>query len=70
MYQIINKRPSNEQIISYKMSENANEAYINFKVDLGELTIEQRKELMIKYQLEQNILTYKESLFLSIPVKA
>lgn len=69
MYHIIKKHPSKELIETFKMQESSNETYANFKIDLNELSSEQRKQLITKYQLDQKVLTYKESLFLSFPLK-
>ncbi len=70
MYHIIKKYPTKELIETFKMQESTNETYANFKIDLNELSAEQRKQLITQYQLDQKVLTYKESLFLSLPLKA
>ena len=69
MYHIIKTYPSKELLETFKMQESSNETYANFKIDLNELSSEQRKQLITKYQLDQKVLTYKENLFLSLPLK-
>jgi len=70
MYKVIDKCPSKEHIQMFNMQESANEAFANFKIELSELSQEQRETLLVKYELDQKVLTYKESLFLSVALKA
>lgn len=70
MYKVIDKCPSDEHIKMFNMQENVNEAFANFKIELSELSQEQRETLRVKYDLDQKVLTYKESLFLTVPLKA
>jgi len=69
MYKVIDKSPSKEHIKLFKMQESANEAFANFKIELNELSRELRETLLVTYALDQKVLTYQESLFLSVPVK-
>ncbi len=68
MYKVIYKSPSKEHIKMFKMQASANEAFANYKIDLNELSKEQREMLLNKYELDQKVLTYQESLFLSVPL--
>lgn len=69
MYKVIDTCPSKEHIEMFKMQESVNEAFANFKIDLNELSQELREALLVNYELDQKVLTYKDSLFLSVPVK-
>ncbi len=68
MYKVIDKSPSKEHIKMFKMQASANEAFANYKIDLNELSKEQREMLLNQYELDQKVLTYQESLFLTVPL--
>lgn len=68
MYKILKKSPSQEHIGMFNMQESSNEAFRNFKIDLNTLSGEQKKLLCDAYALQPTVLTYKDDLFLSVPL--
>lgn len=66
MYKIINSVPSKEQIENFKMHVSEEDAFINYKVDLGKLDDAQRKELIDTFALKANELEGKAYVTLSL----
>ena len=67
MYSFINKTPTIDDIEIFKMQENINENFINYKINPNELSIEEKKLFIIKYKLDNKAYSYKDFIFLSMP---
>ncbi len=65
---MIKKSPSQEHIGMFNMQESSNESFRNFKIDLSTLSGEQKQLLCDEFALEKTVLTYKEELFLTMPL--
>lgn len=67
MYSFINKIPTIEDINIFKMEENINENFINYKINPNELSLKQKELLISKYELDKKASNYKDFIFLSMP---
>jgi hypothetical protein len=67
MYSFIKNKPSLEDIKMFKMEENINENFINYKIDPNELSIEEKKLFIKNYKLDAKFFNKKDCIFLSIP---
>lgn len=67
MYELITKKPSLEDIKVFKMQENINENFINYKIDPTKLSLEEKKLFVDSYKLDVKVYNYKDFIFLSIP---
>ena len=70
MYSFINKTPTAEDIKIFKMQENINENFINYKINPNELSQEEKKLFITKYKLDKKAYSYKDFIFLSLPMSA
>ena len=68
MYSFINKTPIEEDIKVFKMQKSINENFINYKIDPNELSLEEKKLFVTKYKLDNKVYSYKDFIFLSIPI--
>ena len=66
MYSLINNKPTLEDINIFKMQENINENFINYKINPNELSLEEKELFITKYKLDKKAYTYKDFIFLSI----
>lgn len=67
MYSFINKTPTTEDMKIFKMQENINENFINYKINPNELSLEEKELLITKYRLDKKVHNYKDFIFLSMP---
>ena len=68
MYIFLKKLPRKEETIVFKMHKSINENYINYKVNYPAFSLEEKEQFIKRYNLKKELLTYKEDVFLSIPV--
>ena len=68
MYSFINEKPTLEDINVFKMQENINENFINYKINPNELSLEEKELLITRYRLNNKAYNYKDFIFLSMPV--
>ena len=70
MYSYINKTPTIEDIKIFKMHENINENFINYKINPNELSLEEKELFITKYKLDKKAYNYKDFIFLLMPISA
>lgn len=68
MYSVIQNKPTNEDIKTFKMQEYTNENFVNYKIDPTKLSLKEKELLITNYQLDQKVSNYKDFIFLSIPL--
>lgn len=68
MYSFIKERPTDEDIKIFKMHENSNENFINYKIDPNLLSLEEKNLFISKYKLDAKVSSYKDFIFLSMSV--
>lgn len=67
MYSLITNKPTLEDIKVFKMKENINENFINYKIDPTQLSLEEKKLFIDNYKLDSKVYNYKDFIFLSMP---
>ncbi|WP_373000386.1 hypothetical protein [Sulfurimonas sp.] len=68
MYSLITNKPSLEDIKIFKMQENINENFINYKINPNELSMDEKKLFINNYKLDIKVYSYKDFIFLSMPI--
>ncbi len=70
MYSIITNKPTEKDMKIFRMQENINENFINYKIDPNELSIDEKKLFIDSYKLDAKVYNYKDFIFLSMPISA
>jgi len=69
MYSLIKNKPTAKDINIFKMQENINENFINYKINPNELSMEEKKLFVNSYKLDSKVYSYKDFIFLSMPIQ-
>ena len=67
MYSLITNKPTLEDIKIFKMQENINENFTNYKINPNELSMDEKKLFISNYKLDSKVYNYKDFIFLSMP---